>query len=661
MIASRRSLLFLGAVLFAVLAPQRPGLAQGFKVIHVHTQDDAGPHTLIQNPDDGLFYGTCQSGGDHHPSGCVFKMDAAGTVTLIHSFAGAPSDGGRPVTALFFNDDGLLYGTTTQGGANDEGTVFKLDPTGGSYAFFSQPAACASVGTDPEASFFKANDGNLYLPMAACGATGDDGTVDRVDPSLSETRIAGFNGGIGGLVSPHGHLVQGADDKLYGTALGNPAIPGKHGGVYRVALSGGAVETVHSFAPGEGNNTTVSAPLLLASDGNFWGTTKLATTSAGVSVSTGTIFRVAPDGTFQTMHTFSGPDGRLPVAGLIEASDGFLYGTTLQGGALNRGVIFRIDLSGNFTLLANAYDAGIGLGPWSELLEASDGKFYGTTQIGSGLFGFGTTYTIDFTQTIADIVPDSGPAAGGTPITIDGTGFLSGANVFIGVNRATGVLVSGGVQIHATTPIGDPGTIVNVKVTLPDTTVILANDGWFYDFLDLPTGALFHDDVRTLVANGVTAGCGGGNYCPNSPVLRKQMAVFVLKAKYGSTYQPPPAVGVFTDVPTSDPFAPWIEALYHLGVVGGCGPGPAYCPNDPVLRQQMPVFLLKTLLGPNYVPPACTGVFGDVACPSLFADWIEDLVARGIAAGCGGGNFCPVSPTTRGQMAPFLVKTFSLP
>ena len=660
MVAPRRSLLCSGLFLSVFLAAESPGLAQGFKVVHVNAQADAGPHTLIQNPDDGFFYGTCQSGGDHLPNGCVFRMDSQGAVTLLHSFAGGPTDGSRPVTALFFSG-GLLYGTTTKGGANDQGTVFQLDPSGGSYAFASQPAPCGSTGADPEAAFFQANDGNLYLPLAACGNTGDLGTVDRVSTALAETRIAGFNSLTGALIAPHGALIQGADDKLYGTALGNPTIPGKHGGVYRVPLSGGTPETVHSFVNGEGANTTVSAPLLLASDGNFWGTTKMATNSAGVAVSTGTIFRLEPDGTFQTMHTFSGADGRLPVAGLIQAADGYLYGTTLQGGTLNRGVIFRIDLSGKFTLLANVADAGMGLGPWSELLEASDGKLYGTTQTGGGPLGFGTTYTIDFTQSIVSLVPDSGPSAGGTAVAIDGSGFLSGANVFFGLNQATGVSVSGGTHINATTPAGDPGTIVNLKIALPQGTVILLNDGWMYDFLDLPTGALFHDDVRTLLANGVTAGCGGGNYCPNSPVLRKQMAVFVLKARYGSTYLPPPAVGIFTDVPATDSFAPWIEALYHLGVVAGCGAGPAYCPNDAVLRQQMPVFLLKTLLGSGYAPPACTGLFGDVACPSLFADWIEDLANRGISAGCGGGNFCPTNPTTRGQMAPFLVNTFSLP
>ena len=122
----------------------------------------------------------------------------------------------------------------------------------------------------------------------------------------------------------------------------------------------------------------------------------------------------------------------------------------------------------------------------------------------------------------------------------------------------------------------------------------------------------------------------------------------------------PPAVGIFTDVPAADPFAPWIEELYNRGVVAGCGPGPSYCPNSPVLRQQMAVFLLKTLLGSGYTPPAAVGLFGDVPISNPFAPWIEDLFNRAIGAGCGGGNFCLANSTTRGQMAPFLVKTFGL-
>jgi len=182
-------------------------------------------------------------------------------------------------------------------------------------------------------------------------------------------------------------------------------------------------------------------------------------------------------------------------------------------------------------------------------------------------------------------------------------------------------------------------------------------------FPDVPVSSQFYRFIETIFHKGVTGGCAAApNYCPGDPALRKQMAVFVLKAREGDAYTPPPAVGIFNDVPVSDPFAPWIEELFHRGIVAGCSTpgGPNYCPNAPVLRQQMAVFLLRTLVGSAYTPPACTGLFGDVTCPGLFSDWIEDLFIRGIAAGCGGSNFCPTSPITRGQMAPFLSKTFTL-
>jgi hypothetical protein len=180
-------------------------------------------------------------------------------------------------------------------------------------------------------------------------------------------------------------------------------------------------------------------------------------------------------------------------------------------------------------------------------------------------------------------------------------------------------------------------------------------------FADVPSSNIFYKFIETIFHKGVTGGCGGSSYCPTNPALRKQMAVFLLKARYGSLYLPPAATGVFADVPQADPFAPWIEDLFHKGITGGCSTSPLnYCPDNTVLRQQMAVFLLKTLEGASYVPPACVGVFGDVPCPSTFAPWIEDLAARSIAAGCGGGNFCPTNPNTRGQMAVFLTKTFSL-
>jgi len=112
-------------------------------------------------------------------------------------------------------------------------------------------------------------------------------------------------------------------------------------------------------------------------------------------------------------------------------------------------------------------------------------------------------------------------------------------------------------------------------------------------------------------------------------------------------------------VPCSSNFAPWIEQMAAEGITGGCG-GTNFCPTAPVRRDQMAVFLLKAEHGSSYAPPLCAGVFTDVACPSTFANWIEQLAAEQITGGCGGTNYCPLSNNTRGQMAVFMTKTFHL-
>ena len=178
-------------------------------------------------------------------------------------------------------------------------------------------------------------------------------------------------------------------------------------------------------------------------------------------------------------------------------------------------------------------------------------------------------------------------------------------------------------------------------------------------FPDVPTTDAFYAFVENLFHNGVTGGCGGGNYCPTNSVTRAQMAVFLLKAKHGSSFVPPACTGIFGDVTCPSAFADWIEELSAEGITGGCGGG-NYCPSNPVTRAQMAVFLLKAEHGSTYVPPTCTGIFADVTCPSQFANWIEQLSHENITGGCGGGDYCPDNPNTRGQMAVFLVKTFDL-
>jgi hypothetical protein len=182
-------------------------------------------------------------------------------------------------------------------------------------------------------------------------------------------------------------------------------------------------------------------------------------------------------------------------------------------------------------------------------------------------------------------------------------------------------------------------------------------------FADVLPSDPFLSYIDTVYTDGITGGCGTNPliYCPQNSVTRAQMAVFILKAVHGSTYTPPPCVGVFTDVPCSNSFAPWIEELFAEHITGGCGSGTTYCPGDPVTRQQMAVFLLKGEHGSTYAPPACSSnPFADVTCPSTFANWIARLVAEGVTGGCGGGDYCPTNPVTRGQMAVFLSKTFGL-
>jgi hypothetical protein len=180
-------------------------------------------------------------------------------------------------------------------------------------------------------------------------------------------------------------------------------------------------------------------------------------------------------------------------------------------------------------------------------------------------------------------------------------------------------------------------------------------------FPDVPPAHSFYRFVETLLHVGVTAGCTATTYCPDGVTTREQMAVFLLRAREGGGYAPPPCTTApFPDVPCSSPFAAWVQELVARGITSGCGGG-LYCPTNPVTREQMAVFLLKSRLGTSFTPPPCTmAAFADVPCTSPFAPWVQELVARAITAGCGGGLYCPTNPVTRGQMAVFLTKTFGL-
>ncbi len=258
---------------------------------------------------------------------------------------------------------------------------------------------------------------------------------------------------------------------------------------------------------------------------------------------------------------------------------------------------------------------------------------------------------------VSAVSPASGPASGGSALTIRGAGFASGAGVALSGSAASGISVAAPHRIDATSGAHAPGP-ADVVVSVAGSGSATLARGFFFDFFDVPGGSLFHDPVVGIARAGVTSGCGGGNYCPNVPVTRAEMAVFVLRGEHGASYHPPSATGtIFADVPAAAPFADWIERFAFEGISGGCGGG-KFCPDAPVTRDQMAAFLLRGKHGTAFAPPDAEGLFADVSGP--FAKWIEELAREGVTLGCGGGNFCPSLTVTRGQMAAFLIRAFGI-
>ena len=190
--------------------------------------------------------------------------------------------------------------------------------------------------------------------------------------------------------------------------------------------------------------------------------------------------------------------------------------------------------------------------------------------------------TSEFSQRIIfSMTPASGPADGGTGLNVAGTDFADPTTMTVG-GVATPVTFVDDHTLTTTSPGLAPGTVSDVVVTTPDGTTGTLIKGWVSDFLDVPGGQQFYSFVTTLVSNAITVGVGEGNYGVDQPTLRQQMAVFLMKAKHGLCYVPPPCTTqLFTDVPCSSGFAPWINELVAEGITGGCGDGTTYCPDGP--------------------------------------------------------------------------------
>lgn len=176
-------------------------------------------------------------------------------------------------------------------------------------------------------------------------------------------------------------------------------------------------------------------------------------------------------------------------------------------------------------------------------------------------------------------------------------------------------------------------------------------------FLDVPVGHLFYTEIGKLSARGITSGCNGGNYCPDDSITREQMAAFIVRAA-GDFNPPLPPSQRFTDVLPANPFYSFIDEMAVRQITVGCG-GSNYCPTLAVPREQMAAFIVRAL-GEFSPPMPLSQRFLDVPPANPFYNFIDRLAALQITQGCGGGNFCPGSAVTRGQMAAFLVRAFNL-
>ncbi len=423
--------------------------------------DGVYPNGGLVQGTNGIFYGTTQAGGANNNSGTVFKIKTSGKLTTLYSFCAKTdcTDGQEPTAGVIQATNGDLYGTTDFGGTNDLcngagcGTAFKITLGGTLTTLYSFCAKSACTdGENPLGGLVQASNRDIYGTTRAGGLTthvnsGDQaGTIFQISPSGTLTTVYTFCADLpcDNGASPYAGLVQGTGGNLYGTTYAGG--PYNVGTVFEIT-PGGTLTTLHTFCSQISGGNCLDgddpeAGLVEGSDGNFYGTT-----TAGGASNRGTVFKITPDGTLTTLYAFCAlpncADGFYPQAGLIQGTDGNLYGSTLYGGAncpnsiLNTmcGTIFRISTAGALTTLYSFCAEGgsactDGSNPGG-LVQGTDGVFYGTAMRG-GANGAGSVFSLSVglgpfvsTQPIAGKVKSAvkilgTDLTGATSVTFDG-------------------------------------------------------------------------------------------------------------------------------------------------------------------------------------------------------------------------------------------------
>jgi uncharacterized repeat protein (TIGR03803 family) len=347
------------------------------------------PYGSLIEGSDGKLYGMTSQGGSSN-RGVVFQVDKdGGSYTILKHFLVEISDGQNPYGSLIEGGDGKLYGMTVEGGNSNSGVIFQLNKDGSSYTILKHFSVGTSDGSLPVGSLVEGNDGKLY-GMTSRGGSSNKGVIFQLNKDGSYyTILKHFAGGTSDGEYPFGSLVEGSDGKLYGMTLGGGSI---HSGIIFQLNKDGSSYTIlihflkQYFEEGKEDGQHPYGRLVEGSDGKLYGMT-----SRGGSSNKGVIFQLNKDGSYyKILKHFFGKynhegieDGQNPYGSLIEGSDGKLYGMTQVGGSNDNGVIFRLNKDGSsYTIIKNFWGGIEGENPFGSLIEGVDRKLYGMTMNG---------------------------------------------------------------------------------------------------------------------------------------------------------------------------------------------------------------------------------------------------------------------------------------
>jgi uncharacterized repeat protein (TIGR03803 family) len=452
--------------------------AQTLTTLHTFdlSTDGASPDGTLLQGIDGNLYGTTagEEGSGTYNSGTVFQITPSGALTTLHIFCSlsACADGSDPLGGVLQGPDGNFYGTTNSGGADNFGSVFKITPTGTLTTIYSFcPGSNCADGYSSYGTLLQAVNGPFYGTTYYGGAYGR-GTVFSVSPGGTLTALYSFGAQSGDGGYPAAGLIQATNGNFYGTTT---AYQGP-GTIFEITSSG-AFTTIHKFCPHAGcADGRIPNGLVQSTDGKLYGTTASGGDSSSCYEGCGTVFRMSPSGTFTRLYSFCSQagctDGSTP-ASLIQATDGNFYGTTDGGGAGNHGTIFKITPGGTLTTVYSfCSESGCADGSRPEgLVQDTDGTFYGTTNNGggNGCEGAGCGTVFNLLMGLAPFV-ETKPSYGkvGSNLKILGTNLTGATSVTFNGIPATFTLESP-AAISTTVPAG--ATTGSVQVVTPGGTL----------------------------------------------------------------------------------------------------------------------------------------------------------------------------------------------